>query len=110
MVAARAKVYRKVEADALEILSKAETAGITAGVYPTGLAAAALYLASLLDGEPLTQFDAAEAAGVRDVTVRNQYKRLRKLIKVRLGRPPRRKVHRRFELEVHRSSRIEVPA
>ncbi len=110
MVASRAKVHPKVEADALEILSKAEKAGITDGVYPTGLAAAALYLASLLNGEALTQFDAAEAAGVKDVTVRNQYKRLRKLVKARLERAHRRKVHRRFELEAHRSSRIEVPA
>ncbi len=40
-VACRAKVGPKVEADALEMLSKAEKAGITGGVYPTALEAAA---------------------------------------------------------------------
>ena len=64
-VAQRAKVGPKVEADAREILSEAEKAGITAGLYPTGLAASALYLASLLDGQWMTQSSAAEAAGGR---------------------------------------------
>ena len=109
MVASRVKVHPKVEADAREILSAAEKAGITAGVFPQGLAAAALYLASLLNGEALTQVEAAEAAGVKDVTIRNQYKHLRKLVKARLERAPRRKVRRRFELEVSRSMRVEVP-
>ena len=109
-VAFRAKVRPKVEADALEILSRAEKAGITAGVCPTGLAAAALYLASLMNGETLTQIDAAEAAGVKDVTVRNQCKRLRKLVQARLERAPRKTSHRRFESETHRYTRIEVPA
>jgi len=110
MVASRAKVHPKVEADALEILSKAEKAGFTAGVCPTGLAAAALYLASLMNGMRLTQVDAAEAAGVKDVTVRNQCKRLRKLVEARLERAPRKTSRRRLELEAHRYSRIEVPA
>ncbi len=85
-VASRAKVDPKVEADALEILSRAEKAGITAGLYPTGLAASALYLASLLDGHWLTQSGAAEAAGVREATVRKQSKRLRKIVEVQPGK------------------------
>jgi len=109
MVASRAKVHPKVEADALEILSKAEKAGITAGLYPTGLAAAALYLASLLNGESLTQVEAAEAAGVKDVTVRKQYKRLGKVLKVHLGRTPRTKRRSWSELEASTSMRVEVP-
>ena len=75
-----------MEADALEILSKAAKAGITAGLCPTGLAASALYLASLLDGRWLTQGGAAEAAGVREATVRRQSKRLRKIVEVPVGR------------------------
>ena len=109
-VASRAKVDPKVEADALEILSKAEKAGITAGLYPTGLAASALYLASLLDGQWLTQSGAAEAAGVREATVRKQSKRLRKIVEVQLGRTPRKKRLSWSELEASRSSRVEVPA
>jgi transcription initiation factor TFIIB len=79
-VASRAKVSPQVEADALKILSKASKAEATAGVYPLGLTASALYLASMLDGENLTQYSAAVAAGVAESTVRKENKRLRKVI------------------------------
>jgi transcription initiation factor TFIIB len=88
-IASRAKVSPEVEAVARETLSKAAKAGITAGVHSTGLAASALYLASLLDGQSLTQQSVAEAAGVRETTVRRGYKRLRKVLGFQLGRPPR---------------------
>jgi transcription initiation factor TFIIB len=42
-----------------------------------GLAASALYLASVIEGEVKTQKEIAEAAGVTEVTVRNRYKGLR---------------------------------
>jgi transcription initiation factor TFIIB len=109
-VASRAKVGPKVERDAREILSEAERAGITDGVHPQGLAASALYLAALLNGHYLTQVGAAEAAGVKEVTVRNQSKRLRKLVEARLKGTTRKKSPRRFELEADRSVRVEVPA
>ena len=108
-VACRARVSPKVEADAREILSRAEKAGVTAGVSPTGLAASALYLASLLDGQWLTQNDAAEAAGVREATVRNLSKRLRKIVEVQLGRTTRKKRVSLSELESSRSKGAEVP-
>ena len=109
-VASRARVSPKVEADAREILSRAEKAGITAGVNLVGLAASALYLASLLDGQPLTQSSAAEAAGVREATVRHQCKRLKKIVAVQPGRSPRKRRPNWSELEPSRSSRTEVPA
>ena len=108
-VAARAKADPKVEADALEILSKAEKAGITAGLCPTGLAASALYLASLLNGQWMTQSGAAEAAGVREATVRRQSKRLRKVVGVRLVRTTRKKRTSLSELVPYRSKGAEVP-
>jgi transcription initiation factor TFIIB len=108
-VAARAKADPKVEADALEILSRAEKAGITAGLCPTGLAASALYLASLLNGQWMTQGGAAEAAGVREATVRMQSKRLRKIVEVQLTRTTRKKRISLSELESCRSKGAEVP-
>jgi transcription initiation factor TFIIIB Brf1 subunit/transcription initiation factor TFIIB len=98
-----------VEADARERLSTAAKAGITAGLYPTGLAASALYLASLLDGQWMTQSGAAEAAGVREATVRKQSKRLRKVVDVQLRRTPTKRRSRWYELQASRSSRAEVP-
>ena len=107
-VASRARVGPKVEADAREILSKAEKAGITAGSYPIGLAASALYVASILDGKRLTQSEAADAAGVKDATVRKQYKRLRKVLGVELGRSRRKKSPGQADSEEGRSSPFEA--
>ena len=42
-----------------------------------GLAAAALYVACVRNGENKTQRDVAEAAGVTEVTIRNRYKGLK---------------------------------
>ena len=80
LVGARAGASADVQAKALVIVSKAEKAGVTAGRYPKGLAASALYIASTLEGRRLTQKDAAEAAGVTEATVRKEYQRLRKAL------------------------------
>ena len=69
-----------LKADALKILSKASKAEVTAGAYPPGLTASALYLASVLAGENLTQYGAAVAAGVAESTVRKENKLLRKVM------------------------------
>jgi len=45
-----------------------------------GLAAAALYIACVQEGERKTQKEIAESAGVTEVTVRNRYKGLREAL------------------------------
>ncbi len=42
-----------------------------------GLAAAALYVSCVTNGENKTQREVAEAAGVTDVTIRNRYQGLK---------------------------------
>ncbi len=69
-------VSQKTKARAKEILREAIKRGITSGKGPTGLAAAALYVASLIEGEKKTQREVAEVAHVTEVTVRNRYKEL----------------------------------
>jgi len=69
-------VTAKTKRRAKEILNEAIRRGITSGKGPTGLAAAALYVASLLEGEKRTQREVAEVANVTEVTVRNRYKEL----------------------------------
>jgi transcription initiation factor TFIIB len=107
-VASRAGVHPEVEADAREMLARAAKAGITAGVYPNALAASALYLASVLRGENLTQGRAAEAAEVREATVRKQYKRMRKVLGVQLGAAPRKRSPRQSVLEQTPPTGVEV--
>ena len=61
---------------ALDILQQADEKGLTSGRGPTGVAAAAIYIAALLCGEHRTQQEVAEVAGVTEVTIRNRYKEL----------------------------------
>jgi len=67
---------------AREIVRLARKKGITAGKDPSGLAAAAIYIASLLSGEVRTQKEVAHAAEVTEVTVRNRYKELVNKLKI----------------------------
>ena len=48
----------------------------TTGKGPTGVAAAALYIAAVLEGEKRTQREIADAIGVTEVTIRNRFKEL----------------------------------
>ena len=45
-----------------------------------GMAASALYVACMLEGEERTQKDVADAAKVTEVTIRNRYKGLREAL------------------------------
>jgi transcription initiation factor TFIIB len=66
----------KTQNDALKILKKAEISELTSGRGPAGIAAAALYVAALLNNEKKTQREVADVAGITEVTIRNRYKEL----------------------------------
>jgi transcription initiation factor TFIIB len=66
----------RVQAKAVEILKKAKKFEITSGKGPTGVAAAAIYIASVLVGEKRTQREVADIVGVTEVTIRNRQKEL----------------------------------
>ncbi|MEM3399475.1 MAG: transcription initiation factor IIB [Candidatus Micrarchaeia archaeon] len=70
----------KAQEEALEILKKASKKGLISGRGPTGLAAAAIYIASVMTGERRTQKEVARAAGVTEVTIRNRYRELKKAL------------------------------
>lgn len=65
-----------VESRAIEIINLAIDKGLTSGRSPTGVAAAALYVAAFLLNERKTQKEIADVAGVTEVTIRNRYKEL----------------------------------
>jgi transcription initiation factor TFIIB len=65
-----------VEEIAHKILATAKDLKLTSGRGPTGIAAAASYIASVLTGERKTQREIAEIAQVTEVTIRNRYKEL----------------------------------
>jgi len=66
----------KVEEIAHKIITAAKELKLTSGRGPTGIAAAASYIASVLTGERKTQREIAEIAQVTEVTIRNRYKEL----------------------------------
>lgn len=76
-IASRAGTSERTQRRALEVLRKAQETGGSAGKDPMGLAAAALYVASVMESEAKTQKDYAKAAGVTEVTIRNRYKTLK---------------------------------
>ena len=66
----------ETQSRAVEILSKALSLELTSGRGPIGIAAAALYIAGLLEGERKTQRDISDVSGVTEVTIRNRYKEI----------------------------------
>jgi hypothetical protein len=61
---------------AIELLLKSKKIKADVGKSPAGFAAAALYIASIMNGKKVTQKELAVAADVTEVTVRNRYKRV----------------------------------
>jgi transcription initiation factor TFIIB len=76
------KLGAEIQTKSVEILEKARDIELTSGRGPTGIAAAALYVASLIHGEKRTQREVADVAGVTEVTIRNRYKELIKKLKL----------------------------
>lgn len=66
----------KVQAKAIEILRKARKFDATSGKGPTGVAAAAIYIACVLVGEKRTQREVADICNITEVTIRNRYKEI----------------------------------
>jgi len=66
----------KAQNEALKILKKADVSELTSGRGPAGVAAAALYVAALMNDEKKTQREVADVAGITEVTIRNRYKEL----------------------------------
>ena len=70
------KLSGEVQSKAAEILKDASEKELTSGRGPTGVAAAAIYISSILCNERRTQREVADVAGVTEVTIRNRYKEL----------------------------------
>ena len=66
----------RVERLALEIAEKTKDSSIADGKAPNGIAAAYLYVASVLLGQNVLQRDVSSIAGVTEVTIRNRCKEI----------------------------------
>jgi len=79
-IASIAELSEKTKRKAIEILNKAKKVGMIAGKDPMGIAAAALYIACISNGETKSQKDISIASGVTEVTIRNRCAGLRKIL------------------------------
>lgn len=67
-----------IESRAVEIIELAIEQKLTSGRGPTGVAAAAIYIACVLLNEKKTQKEIAKVSGVTEVTIRHRYQELTK--------------------------------
>ena len=78
----------RVERLALEIAEKTKDSSITDGKAPNGIAAAYLYVASVLLGQSILQRDVSSIAGVTEVTIRNRCKEILTSYKLKIALRP----------------------
>jgi transcription initiation factor TFIIB len=76
------KLSGDVQAKTVKIIQEAAHRELTSGRGPTGIAAASLYIASVLCGERRTQREVADVAGITEVTIRNRYKEITKKLDI----------------------------
>jgi transcription initiation factor TFIIB len=78
----------RVERLALEIAEKTKDNSISDGKSPNGIAAAYLYVASVLLGQNVLQRDVSSIAGVTEVTIRNRCKEILTSYKLKITLRP----------------------
>jgi transcription initiation factor TFIIB len=70
------KLSQDVRKKAIELLKRAIENELNSGRGPAGMAAAAIYMSSVLNECGKTQSEIADVAGVTEVTIRNRYKEI----------------------------------
>ena len=76
------KLSGEAQEKAVELLHDAMKKGLVSGRSPTGVSAAAVYIAGALAGERRTQKEVADVAGVTEVTIRNRYRELKEQLNI----------------------------
>src|SRR3989338_7180038 len=79
------KLSSETQKKSIEILAQAMEKGLISGRGPMGVAAAAVYIASVLTDERRTQKEDAEVAGVTEVTIRNRYRELKRALQLKVS-------------------------
>jgi transcription initiation factor TFIIB len=78
----------RVERLALEIAEKTKNSNIADGKAPNGIAAAYLYVSSVLLGQNVLQRDVSTVSGVTEVTIRNRCKEILTSYKLKITLRP----------------------
>ena len=78
----------RVERLSLEIADKTKDRNLADGKAPNGIAAAYLYIASILLGQSVLQRDVSTVSGVTEVTIRNRCKEILTCFKLNIALRP----------------------
>ena len=70
---------------ATEIIRNAEEKFVTIGKDPGGIAGAALYIAGIIENDRRTQREIANVSRVTEVTIRNRYKELVRVLDISIS-------------------------
>jgi transcription initiation factor TFIIB len=65
---------------AADLIMKTQKLALTSGRTPNGIAAAAVYTATMILGVKRTQRNVADVAGITEVTIRNRYKEMERAL------------------------------
>ena len=87
-IANLAQIDARVERLALEIAEKTKGSPVTDGKTPNGIAAAYLYVASILLGQNVAQKDVSGTAGVTEVTIRSRCREILSSYNLRVALRP----------------------
>ncbi|MGA1794103.1 MAG: transcription initiation factor IIB [Thermoplasmatota archaeon] len=72
----RLKLNGNTQEFAMDIIRRSEELGYISGKDPAGIAASAIYIASIMTGQTRTQGEISEASGITEVTIRKRYKEI----------------------------------
>jgi len=87
-IANMTKTDTRVERLSLEIAEKTKDRNLADGKAPNGIAAAYLYIASILLGQNIIQRDVSSVSGVTEVTIRNRCKEILTNFKLKITLRP----------------------
>ena len=73
-------ISEKTKRYAIKIINEYQQSGEIAGKSPTGIAATAIYLATIKMNEKFSQREVADAANITEVTIRNRSKSIKKVL------------------------------
>jgi transcription initiation factor TFIIB len=76
--ASRLDLSPVTQTKALKLIDNIKKSGLNSGKSPKAIAAGALYLAAIMNGEKRTQEKVAMVSNVTEVTIRNRYKEFSK--------------------------------
>lgn len=87
-------ISEKTKRHAIKIINEYKQSGEIAGKSPTGIAATAVYLATIKMNEKFSQRQVADAANVTEVTIRNRSNSIKKVLNHTLKQSPQRRERR----------------